>query len=222
MRDAGRPLAPYEVARECGAHSSNVARALKALAAEGLLDELAAPPRPPRRRGAWPAHTYALSELGALELTQPSLARPSDERVRLTPSAAEKTAPPDAEAPPRARATSRAREGFAPGTQLVFVDASGAAHPEVLHVLADAEIIRRATGALTIDGVRQEYVIAFNGPSATTWAQELLSLLRAARIDAFRSVVSQRQSIEDFSAGLAAQAAHARRARLARDTREAS
>jgi hypothetical protein len=108
------------------------------------------------------------------------------------------------------------------GDQVVWADVACRALPELFHVLSDSESLGRAVWSAVVDGSKQEFAIVFRGDGATGDALDLLGLLAAARIDARRTAVSEVAEAGRLREHAVQRTAASRRARLARDTREAS
>jgi hypothetical protein len=67
----------------------------------------------------------------------------------------------------------------------------------------------------------QRYLIAFTGERAATDAMDLVAVLAGARIEAHRVTVTELSDMAGLRGDLARRASTAKKARFARDTREA-
>jgi hypothetical protein len=108
------------------------------------------------------------------------------------------------------------------GQQVVFASAAGRPLPELLDVLADAQMTAGASWSALLDGGRQEFMVVFDGRDSAEQAIQFEAALSRVDVPAHRAAVTRVQRSDELVKRAARASRAARRARMRSDTQKAS
>ncbi len=107
------------------------------------------------------------------------------------------------------------------GQQIVLAEVGPAQVASLFETLDASPILASASWFALLDGEPQELAIVFSGPDATAGALDLMAELRGAQLQARRAALTGAGPVQQLIVRTRQAARSARRARMARATREA-